>query len=161
MTVYVVMEPPAANSQERIEGALFVRDGFSFLAFLLPVVWLLARRLWIEALVALALILVVGLAAGRLGLGPGAPILSVLVSLYFGLESNALRIAALRRRGWREWGPVQAHDREEAELRYAAALAGDNMQEAMARTPEGASTRPPSLRPAGPALGLLAYPGSR
>ncbi|MCV0394661.1 MAG: DUF2628 domain-containing protein [Rhizobiaceae bacterium] len=163
MTVYVVMEPPSQDRRERVEGAVFIRDGFSFLAFLLPVIWLLARRLWLEALAALVLIVGAGIAAGWAGLGQAAPLLSLLVSLYFGLESNGLRIAALRRRGWSEWGPVEARDREEAELRYAAALAGEGAEEhPPSATPAPAAARPPSIRPSGgPALGLFSYPGSR
>ena len=44
--------------------AAFIRDGFSFLAFLLPPLWLLWHRLWIEAALALAALV---LAAGLTG----------------------------------------------------------------------------------------------
>ena len=40
--------------QTRRSGAVLVRDGFSFLAFLLPPLWLLWHRLWIEAALAFA-----------------------------------------------------------------------------------------------------------
>ena len=101
MAIYVVMEPPAANAAEAAERAVLVRDGFAFLAFLVPPLWLLWHRLWIEAAIAFAV--GVGLTAlgETAGLGFTGAALSLLVSIYVGLEGQALRINALRRRGWR------------------------------------------------------------
>ena len=48
MAIYVVMEPPAARPNEASDGAVFMRDGFSLLALLVPPLWLLWHRLWIE-----------------------------------------------------------------------------------------------------------------
>jgi hypothetical protein len=46
MAVYTVHEPPmkAEQSQPDPERFVFVRDGFSFWAFLLPPLWMLWRR---------------------------------------------------------------------------------------------------------------------
>ena len=55
MASYVVMEPPGASRNDAAAGAVLVRDGFSFLAFLLPPLWLLWHRLWIEAALVFAL----------------------------------------------------------------------------------------------------------
>jgi hypothetical protein len=120
MAIYVVLEPDAESLSQAQEKAVLVRDGFSFNAFLLPVAWLLLHRLWFEALAALALTLAAGALATYLG---GHPLLgwtlSLLTQIYFGLEAQTLRIAALRRRGWNLWGPVEAGNKREAELRYA------------------------------------------
>jgi hypothetical protein len=121
MAIYVVLEPDAESLSEAREKAVLVRDGFSFNAFLLPVAWLLLHRLWMEALAALALTVAAGALATQLGghsfLGWS---LSLLTQIYFGLEAQNLRSAALRRRGWNLWGPVEAGNKREAELRYAA-----------------------------------------
>lgn len=163
MAIYVVMEPPAANAAEAAERAVLVRDGFAFLAFLVPPLWLLWHRLWIEA--ALAFAVSVGLTAlgETAGLSFTGAALSLLVSIFVGLEGTALRINALRRRGWREWGAVEASGMAEAEIRY---LAGEEPEEvAQAAVPH--STNPMQARPAhsglatGPALGLFDYPGRR
>lgn len=121
MAIYVVMEPDQPELSRAQEKAFLIRDGFSFWAFVLPVIWLLAHRLWIEALAALALMLAAGALATQLGSHPmmGAA-LSLLTQITFGLEAANLRVAALRRRGWHLWGPVEAANRGEAELRYAA-----------------------------------------
>ncbi len=94
MASYVVMVPPAGQGSRPEFDAAFVRDGFAFLAFFLPVLWLLWHRLWLEALA--ALVLTVGIAvAGNLAGFVGAPLLSLLVSIYFGVEAGALRIVGL------------------------------------------------------------------
>ncbi|WP_312794712.1 DUF2628 domain-containing protein [Tianweitania sp.] len=121
MAVFVVLEPDVSDLPQAQDRAVLVRDGFSFWAFLLPVIWLLFHRLWIEALAALALMVAAGALATQFG---GHPLLglslSLLTQLYFGLEARNLKVNAMRRRGWRVWGPVEALNHQEAELRYAA-----------------------------------------
>jgi hypothetical protein len=157
MAIYVVMEPPAANAVEAAERAVLIRDGFAFLAFLVPPLWLLWQRLWIEA--ALAFAAGVGLTAlgETAGLGLLGAALSLLVSIYVGLEGPALRINALRRRGWRDRGVVEAANAREAEIRY---LAGEEEPEEMAvEVPPLAPSGAPRAASTGPVLGLLGYPG--
>jgi len=159
MTSYVVMERttgarPALDGADR--DSTIVRDRFTLIGFLLPVIWLAWHRLWLEAGLALAAMLAIGLGGSYAGLGSAAPWLSLLVSIYVGLEGPALRLAALRRRGWREWGVVEADNAADAETRYLAE---------MLETPAGLPTVPvaagPAMQPAAPALGLFAYPGGR
>jgi len=158
MASFVVMEAPYESVGDR--PAEYVRDGFHFFAFLVAPLWLVWHRLWIEALVAVALML--GLSAlGTLPeFGAAASVLSLLLAIGVGLEGPALRIATLRRRGWREWGVVDAENRAEAEIRHLAAMA----EYAEAETefaPPASTPAPAHLRPApaGPALGLFSYPG--
>jgi hypothetical protein len=157
MASFVVMEAPEGR-----DDAVYIRDGFHLLAFLVPPLWLAWHRLWIEALVALAVMLVLGTLGSVAGFGDAAPVLSLLVSLYLGLEAPALRIAALRRRGWREWGVVDAHDRDDAETKHLFAE-GDGADHAdrppVAVQPELPFAPRPA--PSGPALGLFSYPGTR
>ncbi len=151
MASYVVMESP-----ERDKDAVLVRDGFHVLAFLVPYLWLLYHRLWFEAAIAVAVALLLGMAGSLMGFS-GAPALSFLVSIYVGLEGPALRVSALHRRGWREWGVVEAETPEDAEVRYLAEAYGDEVSAA----PTPVAVSPSQGRPvaAGPALGLLSYPG--
>ena len=151
MASYVVMEPPA-----REDDAVLVRDGFHLLAFLAPFLWFLFHRLWIEALVVLALALALGVAGSLTGIS-AAPALSLLVSVYVGLEGAALRVAALRRRGWREWGVVEADNPADAEVRYLAEEYADAPSEPPAPRPLGIPRQQPAG--SGPALGLFSYPG--
>ncbi len=157
MAVYVVMEPPGAEGSEAKTRAVLVRDAFSVIAFLLPPLWLLWHRLWIEAALALSASLLVTALGEIAGFGLAGGALSLLVSIYVGLEGAALRVAALSRRGWRQWGVIEAASRDEAEIRY---LAGATPEHAVRETVVPALQ--PQLRQpvaSGPALGLFSYPG--
>ena len=67
MTIYTVHEPPqrAGESAPDPERFIFVRDGFSFWAFLLAPLWMIRHRLWLMllgyVLVTVALQFVLGL----------------------------------------------------------------------------------------------------
>ncbi|WP_027053812.1 DUF2628 domain-containing protein [Mesorhizobium erdmanii] len=156
MAAYVVMEPPGRG--EKADRSAFIRDGFTWLGFLVPPLWFAWNRLWIEAALAFVVMGALSMAAENLGLGLAGSLLSLLVSLYVGLEGQGLRIAALRRRGWHEWGVVQAGWLDDADTRYALEV------EAHAEEPTPAPRMVPDAalaRPAQPgmALGLTHVPG--
>lgn len=167
MASYVVMEPPLGTADDRAAGARLVRDGFAFFAFVLPFFWFLFHRMWIEAGIALALIFVLGFLDEWIGLPGAATLLTLALSLFAGLEARNLRKAALARRGWREWGVVEARNGEEAELRYLAEAGLDEAQEPATKfTPAEAPARTsvpamPARSAGGPALGMFDYPGRR
>lgn len=152
MASYVVMEPPrkAGGAMEPV----LIRDGFHWLAFLVPPLWFLWHGMWLAFLLAALVMAGLGFAGDHAGLGAVAAALSLLVSLYAGLEGAALRCAALRRRGWNDAGTVVAETLPEAEIRYGAGtitLAEDAVPVAVA------PAHP--VVPGAPALGLFSYPG--
>jgi len=160
MAIYVVMEPPLGNAAAASERAVLVRDGFSLIAFLVPPLWLLWHRLWIEAALAFAAALLLTALGEAAGFGLTSSLLSLLVSIYVGLEGPALRLAALRRRGWRAWGAVEARDRRDAEIRYLSEVDLPGREDAVPPFADQPA-KPVAVTPArkGPALGLLDYPG--
>jgi hypothetical protein len=152
------MAPPDDPAGERAE---FVRDGFSVVAFVVPFIWLAWHRLWLEAA------FVFGVAIGLALLGEAYPWarafspLATLLGLYVALEGGALRVAALKRRGWREAGVVTASSSGEAELRWFADARQTGRPAPVADAP--APLPPAPVHPvalAGPALGLFSYPGN-
>lgn len=155
MASYVVMEPPSRTGAE----IRMVRDGFSFVALILPFIWLLWHRMWIEALLVFALAIALGVGGELTGFQDVAMGLSLLVSIYVALEGASLRVAALRRQGWRDAGVVDAVNEDEAMLRHFD-IHGE---------PSYGSDAPPRETPrpvapsssAAPALGLFSYPGRR
>ncbi|ESY69315.1 DUF2628 domain-containing protein [Mesorhizobium sp. M0051] len=158
MTAYVVMEPPGRS--ERADTTAFVRDGFTWLGFLVPPLWFAWHRLWIEAALAFVVMGLLSMLGQKLGLGPAASLLSLLVSLYVGLEGQGLRISALRRRGWHEWGVVEAGWLDDADTRYAleAEALSDQPAPGPRMVPDAALARPSQP---GIALGLTHIPGRR
>src|SRR5690606_24655547 len=117
------------------DGTVFVRDGFTVLAFLVPLLWFLWHRMWIEAGLMLAVMLVLAGLDTMSSLPFLAGFASLLVSFALGLEAPALRMAALRRRGWHAWGVVEASNRREAEWRYAAEAEPDAAARAGMQSP--------------------------
>lgn len=164
MASYLVMQHPdnSSGSDEKVKAeAILVRDGFHVFGFLVPFLWLLFHRLWIEALFVLAATIALSGLGSLAGLGPAAPVLSLLVSLYVGLEGSALKLAALRRRGWRDVGVVEADNASDAETRYFFD-ADENKDEQPAQPAAPIAASAPIIlprQPSGPALGLFSYPG--
>src|SRR5437762_13495363 len=109
MAVYTVHQPGA--EAERVssdpERFVFVRDGFSFWAFLLPPLWMLRHRLWLAFAAYAVAITTVEAALRVLGAPPWARIAAaVLLSLLIGLEAATLRRLKLARRGFSNVGLV-------------------------------------------------------
>ena len=156
MAAYVVMEPPGRG--EKVDATVLVRDGFAWFGLLVPPLWFAWHRLWIEAGIAFVVMGALSMLAQYLGLGLAGSLLSLLVSLYVGLEGQGLRIAALRRRGWHEWGVVEAATLDDADVRQAleAEPPADEVVPAPRMVPDAALARPSQP---GIALGLTHIPG--
>lgn len=154
MASYVVMEPPARGGEE----AVLVRDGFHLLAFLVPALWLLFNRLWLETIAVVAIGILLGVLGSYTDAGPAVFIASLMLAFLIGLEGASLKIAALRRRGWHEWGVVEAADAIDAETRYLAELPAEaDLPIGQGMAPSRTIMQPPHV--SGPALGMLDYPG--
>ncbi|RVC76271.1 DUF2628 domain-containing protein [Mesorhizobium sp. M4A.F.Ca.ET.022.05.2.1] len=156
MAIYVVMEPPAGRA--KADETTFVRDGFTWLGFLFSPLWLAWHRLWIEAALTFVVMAILSMLGEKLGLAWAGSALSLLVSLYIGLEGQGLLIAALRRRGWHEWGVVEADRLDGAETRHAleADVPPDEQPPAPRIVPDANLARPTQT---GMALGLTHTPG--
>ena len=121
MSIYTVHEPPlkADESTPDPDRFVFVRDGFSFWAFLLAPLWMLRHRLWLVFVgyVIVAVALQVGLRL--IGASSGVIIaVSLLLALLVGFEAATLRRFTLARRRWKNVGIVVGDDLESAERRF-------------------------------------------
>ena len=121
MSVYTVHEPPlrAGAAASDVERFAFVRDGFSWWAFLFAPLWMLRHRMW---LVLIGYVVVAGAIEIPVKMS-GAPALAtsligVLLGLLVGLEAGTLRRFTLNRRGWKNLGVVSGDDLEDAERRF-------------------------------------------
>src|ERR1700721_927249 len=121
MSSYTGHEPPlqAGAAAPEPERYIFVRDGFSFWAFLFGPLWMLCHRMWLVfGFFGVVSFWSEGLVAGG---GPSDAVLvaiGLLISLWVGLEAATLRRFTLRRRGWRDVGVISGEDREAAECRF-------------------------------------------
>ncbi len=121
MPVYTVHGPLADGTDMRstTDRFVFVRDGFSFWAFVLGPVWLVYRRLWLALGGYIALSVAVAVALSWLHAGSGTRFIVVLlIAILMGLEAASLRRWTLSRGKWRLLDVVVADDEEAAERRF-------------------------------------------
>ena len=116
MATFLVLIPPGGRPKD--ERARFVRDRFSWIAFLLPVLWLLWHRAWLAAALAFA-VQALGLAVtGHSAFGLAGIVLCLAVHLLVALEGPSMVVAALTRCGWTVDAVIAAGDRATAEEIY-------------------------------------------
>ena len=121
MSIYTVHEPPlrAGAAAPELEHYVFVRDGFSFWAFLFGPLWMLRHRMWLVFVLYVVVSLVLeGLVAVASASDAVIAAIGLLISLWVGFEAATLRRITLRRRGWRDVGVISGEDREAAERRF-------------------------------------------
>jgi hypothetical protein len=164
MSVYTVHQPPLRAAGADPNGFVFVRDGFSWWAFLLTPLWMLRHRLWLA--VALYLVVCAALDIALRALGASVftlVIVGLLISLLAGLEAGTLRRLKFARASWRNVGVVTGDDLEDAERRFFDAWirrspAGPS---AAAGTPNSAP-QAAAAPPAGETvIGLFPEPGAQ
>jgi hypothetical protein len=122
VTVYSVYEPgkEASDIEARADALQFVKEGFSWPAFLVPVLWLIYCRMWIELVAFVAILALAQLISGG-GQEAGAQLggwVTIAMSVILGFEGNDLRTAALERRGYRLIGIAEGRGRTDAELSF-------------------------------------------
>jgi hypothetical protein len=111
-----IIPPDPAQAADKLR---VVKDGFSWVAFIFPLPWLLINRLWLWSAVFLAANLLLGFTAEFLGANDAVlfPCM-LLLSLFIGLEAGALKAAGLGKRGFVQVASLVASSTEEAELKY-------------------------------------------
>ncbi len=121
MVVFNVYEPPTP-ARERIDRAtelVFVRDGFSWLAAIVPAIWFLVKGLWLELVVFLGAAAVITWGIEATGaLSQLSAMLLLIAQIVLGFEAGAIQGAALERRGWRLVGTVTGHNPDDCEHRF-------------------------------------------
>ena len=121
VTVYSVYEPPTQGPDlaERADRLAFVKEGFSWPALFVPLLWLLYYRMWIEFIVLVLVYIALQVVFGTDTQGQAmAGWASLAVGVLFAFEANDLRTLSLERRGYRLAGVASGRDRTEAERSF-------------------------------------------
>lgn len=96
-----------------------VKDGFSWIAFLVPAIWAAWYGVWRGLVAYMLAATVLGVVAYLFDLTDlGQGLIGLGLSLLAGVEANDWRRAALARRGFREVAQVTARSAEAAETAY-------------------------------------------
>jgi hypothetical protein len=141
MIVYTVQEPgrPAQSIEERADGAVFIKEGFTWWGFLLGPFWLLFNGLWLEFIAALILSGLMGAGLMEAGLKEqAAGIVNLFFMLLIGFEGNGLRRWRLERKGYTFLTSVAGNSLEDCERRFF-----DAWLPTIATTRDKPSARPP------------------
>tara|TARA_A100001037_G_C14929055_1_gene535184 strand:- start:358 stop:750 length:393 start_codon:yes stop_codon:yes gene_type:complete len=118
MRVYTVYEQAGDTRFDGNQGIILIKEGFCWPAAIIPLFWLLYRRLWLPAL-AVVLLLGVAVVASTLFYGsePYTVLSLVALSVVLGAEGNNLRQYFLISRGYSFVGVVVGRNEPEAEMR--------------------------------------------
>jgi hypothetical protein len=150
------------------ERFIFVRDGFSFRAFLFAPLWMIWHRMWL--VLAGYVIVSAVLETALVALGASAAdvsIVALLISLLVGLEASTLRRFSLNRRGWKNVGIISGDDLEDAERRFFEAWVHELPAQRLTPTappptPPAAGAAAPTRAPQGSdVVGLFPEPGAQ
>ena len=119
--VYTIHEPPDAPADriDRAEQLVFLKDGFSWGAFLFGPFWLAARGEWAGLAAYIAAVIVLSALFGLISENPSWITLAILaLNLFLGFEAASLRRWSLERAGWTELGAVSSRNAAECERRF-------------------------------------------
>ncbi|WP_160170914.1 DUF2628 domain-containing protein [Lutibaculum baratangense] len=110
----------AFSSDDEEARIILVKEGFNWPALFFPLIWLLFRRMWLVTLAWLAVTVLIGVLGSWLGEAHegSVTIVTILVSIWFAFEANALRRWSLGRKGWEIVDIVSGEDRWQAELSH-------------------------------------------
>jgi Protein of unknown function (DUF2628) len=158
MAIYQVFAPPDGTDISRCR---FVKDSPAIFAFLLPLLWTLAKRLWLVFFGILLVIVALRYAEMKTA-SVIVPVASMFILGLFALEARNLEAWTLARRGWTLVAIVEAGSLAHAETRFFHAYALDqNMQPGAPAAPSPPPQRPVRSGPwGGDALGLFPQPGT-
>jgi hypothetical protein len=163
MRIYTVHAPPAGRRDpDDPTRFAFIKEGFCWPALVIPVLWLIFRRLWLVLILFLAASAVLGALSDRVA-DPVAGVVFLAAVFLFALEANGLCRWTLERRGWRLVGVAEGRSLREAELRFfpAYVAAGGRIPGPAVAPPPPAAPAPPTGKAPEPApvVGLFPTPG--
>lgn len=121
MQTYTVYAPPADNRSFREQAVdyVFLREGYAFWAAIFGPLWLLARQMWLEALV---YFVVLGILEGVLqwfGLNEyGATMLYFLISFIFALFARDIERWHYERKDYVMISLINGKSRDECETKF-------------------------------------------
>jgi hypothetical protein len=126
MRVYTVHEPPPKRYENNgdPDRFVFVRDGFSFWAFLFGPLWMLRNRMWLVLLGYIGVVVVLEVAQYLLDVSSAVSfVVSLLLMFLVGFEAATMRRFTLGRRKWTNVGVIVGNNIEAAERRFFDAWA--------------------------------------
>jgi hypothetical protein len=165
MAVYTVHQPPLKKYEAtpNPERFAFVRDGFSFWAFLFGPLWMLRHRMWLVLLGYIVVAIAVQVGLLLVGVSGGiAAFAGFMLALLVGIEAGTLRRFTLGRRRWQNVGTIVGSDRDTIERRFFDSwVRGETLHPAVAGMASPTLASRPGPAPAQDVIGLFPQPGAQ
>jgi hypothetical protein len=143
--------PLSGDPARDTDALVFVKDGFSLWAAILPLPWFLVNRMWLPVLGYLALSIGLSFLTRSLGLSDGAVFPVVLaIGLLIGFEANALRRWSLSRKGYSIVAIGSGATREDCERRVYDKIVAAASEPTLSRrigTSDDATSGTPGVSP--------------
>ncbi|MGV1838321.1 DUF2628 domain-containing protein [Rhizobium rhizogenes] len=121
MASYLILTPPGGPDGNQ-DKTRFIRDGFSWLAFLFPTLWMLYQRLWLHAAAAFLLQGIAVELIRRPGFFAAGIAILIGVRILAALEGPNAVYRRLADGGWRTEGLVSAQNLAMAEEVYFSGI---------------------------------------
>jgi hypothetical protein len=138
MPVYTVQAPADPLGEPAFEKSVFLREGFSWPAFIFGIFWLLLHQLWATAAAwFVCLCVLTWLSLTYLSFGSFL-VIALAIHLWLGLEGNTLLRNRLARQNYKFLGVVAATGLEAAERSFFSRI-----QEETASAPPAKGGPPP------------------
>ncbi|MFS8114679.1 DUF2628 domain-containing protein [Rhizobium jaguaris] len=160
MASYLILTPPGGPDKNQA-STRFIRDSFSWAAFLFPTLWLLFHRLWLQAVaafllqgIALELIRRPGFFAAGIAILLGVHILAAL-------EGRHAAYRNLVAKGWKTEGLVSARNLATAEEIHFSGIEAEPEENIRSNDWDIPSSPNNSPSRGGPSFGLPGYDGGR
>lgn len=121
MQTYTVHElpEPKADRIDRAEDLVFVKDGFSWPTFIFAPLGFIQAKLWVELIVYLVAMSLLGVALDGAGMSPAwISLIITAIGAFLAFEISSLHRASLDRRGWTIAGTVSGKSWAECERRF-------------------------------------------
>jgi len=163
MAVYTVHQPPLKKYEAAPDPVrfAFVRDGFSFWAFLFGPLWMLRHQMWLVLLGYIVIATAMQAGLRLVGASNGSAVFAgFMLALLIGMEAGTLRRFTLGRRRWRNVGTIVGSDRETVERRFFDSWVRGEAHAPVAptATPAAPAQRGASATP--DVIGLFPQPGA-
>nr|WP_321455183.1 DUF2628 domain-containing protein [uncultured Cohaesibacter sp.] len=120
MASYTIYEKPGLSLNQATESAVIVKNQYSVLAFFLPALWMVFKRLWWVLLGYILFMIPLWSLYGILPLW-SEMLISLLISVWISVEAPNLIGWHLERKGYEEAVTLFAEDKNHCEYRYIEA----------------------------------------
>ncbi|TXH82978.1 MAG: DUF2628 domain-containing protein [Rhizobium sp.] len=165
MASYLILTPPGAPNRSAVsdryrDETRFIRDGFSWKAFLFPTLWMLFHRLWLHAVAAFVLQGIALELMRQPGLFAAGAALLLGVHVLAAVEGPHTLGNSLVGRGWKVSNLVSAHDLATAEEIHFSQLEQEPQQDIHPKNWDISAATKNTSRP-GQSFGLPGYDGGR